>query len=96
MEYDKRTYFAEHEEESVKGFTVIDTNESSEQYHIAEKWVAEDSPDKWMQYWIPAAQLRARVKEDKCEPKAQLTNEQYQKVCDMIDHSEVTAGEATA
>lgn len=96
MEHDTRTYFDESEEESVKGFTIIDTNEDSEEYHIAEKWVKPEGEDRWMQYWIPEAQLLSRVEADKCEPVATLSDEQFEKVCEMIDHSGVTADAAEA
>lgn len=96
MEYDTRTYFTENESDEVKGFTVIDTNEDSEEYHIAEKWSRAESEDKWLQYWIPESRLMARVEADKCEPKAELSDEQYETVCDKIDHSNVTATTAEA
>lgn len=91
MEYQTRTYFDEKEAADVKGFTIIDTDEESEEYHIAEKWNREDTEAKWLQYWIPEAQLLARVEDGDCEPKAELTDRQYSKVCDMIDHEQVTA-----
>lgn len=96
MEYDTRTYFEENEADDVKGFTVIDTNEDSEEYHIAEKWTKEDAENKWLHYWIPEAQLLARVEQGACKAKAQLTERQYGKVCDMIDYENVTATPAEA
>lgn len=96
MEYDTRTYFDEQEEESVNGFVVIGSDEESEEYHLAEKWNREDKEAKWIQYWIPQEQLARRVEQDKCEPKAELSQKQYEKVCDNIDHSGVVADPATA
>lgn len=96
MEHQTRTYFNENEADDVKGFTIIDTNEESEEYHIAEKWNREDTEAKWLQYWIPEAQLLARVESGECEPKAQLTERQFGQVCDMIDHENVTATPAEA
>jgi hypothetical protein len=92
MEYETRTYFTEHEEESVKGFTIIGSCDG--EYHIAEKWIASNGggPDsKWVSYYVPEAQLNSRVTDGSCEPKAQLTDEQFASVCQKIDHSEVTA-----
>lgn len=91
MEYQTRTYFTENESDDVKGFTIIDVNEESGQYHIAEKWAREDAENKWLQYWIPEAQLLTRVNDGKCEAKASLSDEQYEKVCEMVDHENVTA-----
>lgn len=96
MEYDTRTYFAENEADDVKGFTIIDTNEESGEYHIAEKWSREDAEDTWLQYWIPEEKLIARADDGKCEAKAELSQSQYEEVCDRIDHSAVTAPPAEA
>ena len=96
MEYQTRTYFDEKEADDVKGFTIIGTNDDSEEYHIAEKWNREDTEAKWLQYWIPEAQLLTRVEADKCEAKAKLTQRQFEKVCDMIDLNGVTATPAEA
>jgi hypothetical protein len=94
MEYDTSTYFTENEADDVKGFTIIGRNQNSGEYHIAEKWSREDTEDKWLQYWIPEAQLLARVENDKCEERATLTQEQLEKVCSMIDHDGVVAAPA--
>ena len=91
MEYDTRTYFEENEADDVKGFTIIYTNEESDEYHIAEKWSREDTEDKWLQYWIPESQLLSRVESGKCDKRATLTQEQYEKVCEAIDHDGVVA-----
>jgi hypothetical protein len=91
MEYQTRTYFKENEAEDVKGFTVIDTNEESGECHIAEKWSREDTQDKWLQYWIPESQLLSRVEAGKCVEAAELTDEQFEAVCEKIDHEKVAA-----
>ena len=91
MRYTKGTYFVEQEDESVKGFSVIDLNKQSEQYQIAEKWKRTASPDRWITYWIPAARLLERVEEGKCQPKAQLSDKQFSQVCAKIDHDNISA-----
>jgi len=98
MEYEPQTYFTEHEQDSVKGFTVLATNDE-QGYHIAEKWLAEDEDDEdvWMDYWIPAAQLSNRAENGECEPKANLTDEQFSQVCEMVGwdyHEGATPAEA--
>ena len=102
MEYDKKTYFTENAQDDVKGFTIIGTS-ASEGYHIAEKWLASDdtkgssrSEDVWVQYWIPEAQLNQRVKDGACEPKAELSEKQYEKVCDMVGMPDIADGGVTA
>lgn len=102
MEHETGTYFREHEQTDVKGFTIIGTVESSDEYHIAEKWIAnadEDdsgeasSPpenDSWVAYHIPAASLQDRISTDKCEPVGTLSDEQFAAVCEKVDHDEVT------
>lgn len=82
MEYDSRTYFTENEQNDVKGFTVLAAD--TDEYHIAEKWLKEDGNDVWIDYWIPEAQLLRRVKDGACEPKAELTDEQFEKVCELV------------
>jgi hypothetical protein len=90
MEYEPKTYFKENEEQSVKGFTIVDTHEGDEEYLIAEKWMKGEDDGRWMQYYIPEAQLLARVEDNACEEKAELTQEQYEAVCQKIDNSNVT------
>jgi hypothetical protein len=85
MEYDTRTYFEEKDCDEVNGFVVVDTNTDSQQYHIAEKWVRDLTDDKWIQYWIDASRLSERVDDGKCEPKATVTDEQYEAVCGKFD-----------
>lgn len=89
MEYDTRTYFVEHEESQVKGFTIIDTNEG--EYHLAEKWNKDDGSGSWLQYYITADSLQSRVEQGLCEKKATLTDEQFEKVCSNIEHDKVVA-----
>lgn len=93
MEYDERTYFDEKEYDDVKGFTVIEAKDG--RYHIAEKWLKEEGEDTWIDYWIPEGDLLGRVEGDKCEPKGQLTDDQFEAVCKMVgwryDEQEVAA-----
>jgi len=91
MEHKAKTYFAEHEDDDVKGFTIIKTVEEYDVYHVAEKWTREGAEDKWLQYEIPASQLKARISDGKCEKKATLSDEQFEKVRDCIDLDSVTA-----
>jgi hypothetical protein len=94
MEYEPQTYFTEHEQDDVKGFTVL-TADESEGYHIAEKWLKEeDEGSVWMDYWIPEAQLLSRVSDGACEPKGKLTDEQYEMVCEMVGWEYTNKGEA--
>jgi hypothetical protein len=98
MEHNVATYFRENAEDTVKGFTVIGTVPSSDEYHIAEKWTPNDgqSDSSWVQYHIPADKLRERVESGKCEPVGQLTDEQFAAVCDKVDHEQVTPEKVTA
>lgn len=82
MEHEPQTYFTENEQDDVKGFTILAAQD--DQYHIAEKWLKEDGDDVWMDYWIPEAQLLSRVSDGACEPKAELTDEQFEMVCEMV------------
>jgi len=95
MEHEPKTYFTEHEQDDVKGFTVLTAN--NDQYHIAEKWLKDGDEDAiWMDYWIPEAQLLRRVSDGACEPKAKLSDEQYEAVCEFVGWDYTEDGEATA
>lgn len=94
MEYPRRTYFAEHEEESVKGFTIIKAQDGK--YHLAEKWRRDGAEDKWIQYWITEEELLARVEDDKCEAKAKISPEQFKQVCEFVGFYEEEAEKVSA
>lgn len=96
MDYNQATYFKELEQNDVKGFTVLHTSES-EGYHIAEKWLKSETGanDVWLDYWIPAAQLEARVEAGKCEPVGELSDKQFAQVCDLVGWDYAEAAEAS-
>lgn len=84
MEYDRRQYFREHDDESVKGFTVIETDQT-EGYRVAEKWQRDNESNKWISYWVSEEKLADRVADSLCEPAATLTDEQFERVCENVD-----------
>ena len=91
MEHEIATYFDEVESDDVHGFAIIGTVPSADEYHIAEKWYPNsDDEERWLQYHIPADTLRERLDAGKCEKVGSLSDEQFEKVCDKIDHDEVT------
>jgi hypothetical protein len=97
MEYETKTYFGEEEQDDVKGFTVLATDDG--EYHIGEKWLKENGDSIWMDYWIPEAQLLRRVEDGACTPKGQLSDEQFAQVNELcgIDHTNRADGlEASA
>jgi len=102
MKFSTQTYFVEHEDEAVKGFSIIDTNEQSGRYQIAEKWVASNASsadslcsalenDKWLTYWIPEKKLLDRIAAGHCEQKARLSQKQYDAVRSKIEHESISA-----
>lgn len=91
MEHNEKTYFTENAQDDVKGFTIIGTS-ASEGYHIAEKWLKDEGDDVWVQYWIPEAQLTQRIKDGACEPKAELSDKQYEQVCEMVGMPDKASG----
>ena len=94
MRYTIQTYFEEREDDAVKGFTIIDTDEN-EGYQVAEKWCRE-SDDVWMQYWVPAEALHRRVREQRCAPVKDLTNEKFEQVCNNFSHNEISGEKQAA
>ncbi len=83
MEYDIKSFFKEHDDDEVQGFAIIETGDGS--YRIAEKWNRPDGGESWVSYWVPEAQLLARVREGQCEKVGNLTDDQYEKVCHNTD-----------
>jgi hypothetical protein len=83
MEYEPQTFFEEHEEDEVNGFTLLATDDSRG-YHIAEKWERESKDSVWVDYWIPAEQFESRLDNGKCSKKATLTDEQFVRVCEQV------------
>lgn len=79
MEYDAKTFFTEHEADSVNGFVVI--NAENGRYQIAEKWLKDDGEDRWISYVVPESDLLARVESEACEPKGHVSDDQYEAVC---------------
>lgn len=86
MEYDKATYFTEHEQDDVKGFTVLAAKNDT--YHLAEKWLKDEGDNLWMDYTVSESDLLARVEAGECEPVGELSSEQYDKVLDAVDYTE--------
>lgn len=84
MEYEIRTYFDELEQDDVNGFAVIGTVPSDNEYQVAEKWQRADAEDIWIQYHIPASDLQNRISDGNCETKGNLTQEQYEAVCQKV------------
>lgn len=79
MEYDTKAFFTEHEADDVTGFAIIDVNEESEQYRIAEKWErpASEGGPKWLTYWISADALAERTDTGAASYKQQLSSKQF-------------------
>jgi hypothetical protein len=84
MEYEPQTFFEEHEEEAVSGFTLLATD-SKRGYHIAEKWERESGESVWVDYWIPADEFEARIDNGHCSKKATLTDDQFARVCEQVE-----------
>lgn len=90
MEYKRRAFFSEHEDDTVAGFAIIDANETSQQYLIAEKWtptgndtsIDSDEP-RWTTYWVHEDALIERVENGDCSYKQQLNDKQFGGVCKL-------------
>lgn len=80
MEYEPKTFFAEHDYEQVNGFVIIRAADGL--YQIAEKWQKEDGKSRWISYQVPESDLMERVEQGHCEEKASVSDEQFAAVCD--------------
>lgn len=87
MEHEPQTFFEEHEEDSVNGYTLLATDDKRG-YHIAEKWERESGESVWIDYWIPTEQFESRLENDKCSKKATLTDDQFVRVCEKVGRVE--------
>lgn len=83
MSFERRQFFREYDDPTVSGFTIIDTGEES--YRIAEKWNRSDGEPVWTTYWITESKLEDRIESDGCEPVGNLTDDQFQRVCQNLD-----------
>ena len=82
MRFNRKTYFAENGDPTVPGFTIIECGDG--QYRIAEKWYRNNG-STWVTYWIEDTELHERVDRDVCEPKGQVSDEQFEKICERAD-----------
>lgn len=80
---EQKNYFREHEEDSVKGFTVIESTES--RVRLAEKWNSPDRGSRWLAYWVSRDKLAERIERDLCEKAGSLSDEQFEQVCELTD-----------
>lgn len=89
MDYTEQAFFSEHEADDVTGFAVIEVNEDSEQYRVAEKWNRPDSEGgpTWLTYWITEQALADRLSRDACSYKQQLSDKQYEGILNLADVS---------
>lgn len=83
MKYDIQSYFKEIADNEVTGFTIIERRNG--QYRLAEKWSRPDGDAIWQTYWIPESQLVDRTEAGLCERVGELTEEQFQQVCQETD-----------
>lgn len=89
MEYDTKTFFREHDDNRVSGFTIIEVGDGT--YRMAEKWERPLKEPVWTSYWIPEEQLNDRLDKDLCEPVGQLSDEQFEAVCRNTDERALLA-----
>lgn len=89
MEYETGAFLTELEADDVSGLTVIEVNEDSEQYRIAEKWNRPESEGgpTWLTYWISEEALADRMERDAVEYKQQLSDKQLRGVLNLAEVS---------
>jgi hypothetical protein len=87
MEHQRRAFFSEHEADDVTGFVIIEVNEDSEQYRVAEKWNRSEGDSVWLTYWISEQALADRMARDACSYKQQLSANQFEGILNLADVS---------
>lgn len=94
MDFDRKQYFTELADATVKGFTIIehsdgdheptdDSAPSGPSVRVAEKWKRSHGK-KWHAYWIPISKLEERLSEEKVEYVGDLTDDQFDQVCQKV------------
>lgn len=87
MDYDRKQYFQEHDDPTVSGFTVIDTD-PDEGYRVAEQWQRTHG-NQWVAYWVSEDKLSERVAEGQCEAIGEVTDEQFEKICQRVEEDAI-------
>jgi hypothetical protein len=94
MSYERKAYFVEHEYDDVNGFIILQSKNGM--YQIAEKWFKEDDENAdgvWMDYLIPKSDLQDRIDAGHCEHKAQVSDRQFEAVCEKVGWNEMSSAE---
>lgn len=84
MKYDVGTFFKEHADPTVPGFTIIEVDESDRQYRVAEKWEKTEG-SKWLAYWLDESKLHDRVDTEKVEEMGSVNDDQFEAICQRTD-----------
>lgn len=89
MEYETGAFLTELEADDVSGLAIIEVNEDSEQYRIAEKWERpeRDGGPVWLTYWITEEALADRMERGAVKFKQQLSDKQLRGVLNLAEVS---------
>jgi len=68
VEYEAGQQFVERHVDDVDIFTIIEVNDRSPEYRIAEEWYRDDGETTWVDYWLPAEELDRYIDDERCEP----------------------------
>lgn len=85
MEHQTGAFFSEHEADDVRGFVVIEANDETESYRIAERWDRNDGESEWLTYTISEEALADRIDAGHCSYKQQLSDKQFEGVLNLAD-----------
>lgn len=86
MEYAPATYFREHGDDEVRGFTILSAANGT--YELAEKWLRSDGDPLWHKYSVSEEQLLDRVSDGLCEKHGTLTERQFKQVKKAVGFNE--------
>lgn len=81
MRYQQGDFFADREDDTVRGFAIIET--SDEKYRIAEKWEPRTRDAAWVTYWITHETLHQRVDNDAAQRMKEMSDEQFDGICKL-------------
>lgn len=92
VEYEAGQQFIEYYVDDVDVFTIIEVNDESPEYRIAEEWHREDGTTTWVDYWLPEDDLDIYIEMERCEPDGEPIDESaLSDIRDVMYDSQVQA-----
>jgi len=83
MELERGTFLSEHDDDTVSGMAIIETDPEIDKYRIAEKWERGPDDEVWNTYWLAESMLQERIDEGSVSVKGQLSDKQLNGILNL-------------